>query len=309
MTMKRWNLFLLLSLGSNALWAACDAPNTMDKQTVCKLDKPAIALTQKKSSKVKVDPDLDIKIENAQAALKAKIAELGQTNPKLAIMYFHLGDLYQAKNDYNQALLMYKYALTLYKKNYTNHIVTLNTIYNHLGNIYSAKQENELAEDNYKQSLALLDTEKQPYVMERFTSFNNLAEHFRVNQQSNKALLYYKMSEKLVNQFFKKDKDISYALFKNNFALFYKDQDKLEESEKLFKEALSCVEKIQGKDSVIAALTLDNMGDLAIKQARPEQARLYYEKSLRIFSKNNEADENSTRVLTKLASLGERKVY
>jgi tetratricopeptide (TPR) repeat protein len=145
--------------------------------------------------------------------------------------------------------------------------------------------------------------------MERFTSFNNLAEHFRTNQQNNKALLYYKMSEKLVNQFFKKDKDINYALFKNNFALFYKDQNKLEESEKLFKEALSCIEQVQGKDSVMAALTLDNMGDLAIKQAQPEQARLYYEKSLRIFNKNKEADENSTRVLTKLASLGERKVY
>ena len=204
---------------------------------------------------------------------------------------------------------MYKYALTLYKKNYAANIVVLNLLYNHLGNIYSAKQENELAEDNYKQSLSLLDTDKHPYVIERFTSFNNLAEHFRTNQQNNKALLYYKMSEKLVNQFFKKGKDINYALFKNNFALFYNDQNKLEESEKLFKEALSCIEQVQGKDSVMAALTLDNMGDLAIKQAQPEQARLYYEKSLRIFNKNKEADENSTRVLTKLASLGERKVY
>lgn len=309
MTMKRWNFFLLLSLTSNVLWAACDAPATVDNQTVCKLDKSQSPLTQKKNSKIKVDPDLDIKIENAQIALKTKVAELGQTHAKLAIMYFHLGDLYQAKNDYNQALLMYKYALTLYKKNDTDNVAILNTIYNHIGNIYSTKQENELAEDNYKQSLSLLDTEKKPYIMERFTSFNNLAEHFRTNQQTNKALLYYKVNEKLVNQFFSKTKDINYALFKNNFALFYKDQGKLEEADKLFKEALDCIEQVKGKNSVIAALTLDNMGDLAIKQANIEQARRYYEQSLRIFNKNNEADENSTRVLTKLASLSERKVY
>ena len=61
--------------------------------------------------------------------------------------------------------------------------------------------------------------------------------------------------------------------------------------------------------SIALRSAVDNMGDLAIKQAQPEQARLYYEKSLRIFNKNKEADENSTRVLTKLASLGERKVY
>jgi tetratricopeptide (TPR) repeat protein len=291
------------------VWAACDTPAKINDQAVCKLDKPQTALNPKKITKIKIDPDLDIKIENAQLALNAKLAELGATNPKLAIMYFHLGDLYQTKNDYNQALLMYKYALALYKKFNNSNVTILNTLYNHIGNLYSIKQENELAEDNYKQSLALVDTEKQPYIMERFTSFNNLAEHFRTNQQKNKALIYYKMSEKLVNQFFKKDKDINYALFKNNFALFYKDQDKFDEAEKLFKEALGCIEKVKGKDSVIAALTLDNMGDLALKRAQIEQARYYYEKALIILNKNKEADENTTRVLTKLASLGERKIY
>src|SRR5204862_462468 len=82
-------------------------------------------------------------------------------------------------------------------------------------------------------------------------------------------------------------------------ALVYSKQGKYDEAEALYKRALEIRERVSGKQSINAAITLRNLANLYKMQGKYEQAEPLYQQALAIFKEKYQMEDRRTaRCLT-----------
>ena len=136
----------------------------------------------------------DEAIPLAKRALEIRERLLPPGDPMVLTALGNLGDLYNAKGDYNAAKKSFERLLALQEKQFGATAVKLAPTLDRLAVIYYRERNVTKAEDAYKRALALRESAFGPDHVEVANSLFSLAHFYRLNSKYDPALNAYRRS-------------------------------------------------------------------------------------------------------------------
>jgi serine phosphatase RsbU (regulator of sigma subunit)/tetratricopeptide (TPR) repeat protein len=210
---------------------------------------------------------------------------------KIAKVYQNLGNSFNNREKFDEALGYFKMSIDYYKK--TKNTKNLRAVIYSVGNIYKFRSEYEKALDYYLQHLKLSEEVKdKKSISIAYIGIGNVYINW---DNLEKALEAYQLSEKnaLESSSFH-----NVAMSQVGQANVYLRQGKNDKALDLYNKCLVIEKQIDNKEGI--ALALLNMGDVYIKQEETLKAIKYYKEALSIV----EEIDNKVRINLILYQIG-----
>ena len=148
----------------------------------------------------------------AKRALEVEEARLGKDHQLLINLLLNVGELYRAKEDFDNARSYFDRALDLCEKNYGAEDLRTTRVLDALGNVRLNKRDYAKAADSFSRSLAVKEKHLKPGDLEIARTARALADAYLAMRELSKAERFYAQAIRIYDQAGKKDPEVSETL-------------------------------------------------------------------------------------------------
>ena len=233
--------------------------------------------------------DLEQAKENYERALTIYLKKLDPDHLDVAICYNNLGTVHSDLGDLEQAKENYERALTIYLKKLDPDHLNVATCYNNLGTVHSDLGDLEQAKENYERTLTIRVKKLDPDHLKVATCYNNLGTVHRNLGDLEQAKENY---ERALTIYLKKldPNHLHVAMCYNNLGNVHRNLGDLEQAKENYERALTiCLKKLD-PDHLDVAMCYNNLGNVHRNLGHLEQAKENYERALTICLKKLDPD-------------------
>ena len=128
---------------------------------------------------------------NFQKALNLYLSRRDENNPRVGVVLFNLGVLYEKMKNYPKALEYHTQALEFRRNMYGGEHFSMNSGYNSIGNSHKAMENLEEAEKNYLKAVELSKIEPYRTMNTHYFALTSLGNIFRTRGEYEKSLQYH----------------------------------------------------------------------------------------------------------------------
>ncbi len=197
-------------------------------------------------------------------------------NSKSILALNTLGQIYQYRENYKDALSYYKRVLKIAKENENKFWIA--SVSNNIGTIYARQGKDEKALKYYKQSLKMSEDLKD--IAGQTTANNKIGQFYFRKNKTDKAIIYFKKSANVSR---KAKEPYGHATSLNNIGQIYLHKRNNSKAIEYFTRALNILKPLPRKRE--RALIQLSMALAYEEQKRYSEALRYYKKSLSIYKK------------------------
>ena len=233
--------------------------------------------------------DLEQAKENYERALTIYLKKLDPDHLDVAMCYNNLGSVHSDLGDLEQAKENYERALTIYLKKLDPDHPHVATCYNNLGNVHKTLGDLEQAKENYERALTVYLKKLDPDHLDVAMCYNNLGNVHSDLGDLKQAKENY---ERALTIYLKKlDPDhLDVATCYNNLGNVHKILGDLEQAKENYERALTIYLKKLDPDHLHLAMCYNNLGTVHSDLGDLEQAKENYERALTIYLKKLDPD-------------------
>lgn len=213
---------------------------------------------------------------------KEALSALPQNEQKTQALYMNnLGILYCTLADYEEAELLFTYALDIFENTYGKQHPIVAASLGNLADLYHKTNRLKDAELLCKRAIKIDEASCGPDHPEVAIRLNNLAGLYCETNRLKEAELLFKRALEIDEASFGPDHpDVAIRL--HNLGGLYHETDRLKESEPLLKRALKIFENSYGKQHPNVAPSLNNLAELYLKMNRLKEAEPLLKRALEI---------------------------
>ena len=233
--------------------------------------------------------DLEQAKENYERALTFCLKKLDPDHLNVATCYNNLGNVHKTLGDLEQAKENYERALTIRLKKLDPDHLNVATCYNNLGNVHKTLGDLEQAKENYERALTIYLKKLDPDHLDVAMCYNNLGNVHKTLGDLEQAKENY---ERALTIYLKKlDPDhLDVAMCYNNLGNVHKTLGDLEQAKENYERALTIRLKKLDPDHLNVATCYNNLGTVHKTLGDLEQAKENYERALTIYLKKLDPD-------------------
>ena len=219
----------------------------------------------------------------------------GKETEEYALQLLEMGSLLDDQGKYDEAILLIKESLGIYKNVKGNEDKDYAAVVDNLASLYCKQSKHNEAELLYKESLAIrkkvLGEDHSDYAM----SLNNLALLYYNLRKFDSAEPLYKNSLAIYKRLYGEDHlEVTAGL--NNLAELYQKQLKYDAAEALLKESLAIRKRVLGEDHPEYATSLHNLGAFYLEVNKLEDAFANLQRAVEIRIKVLGEDHQDTKI-------------
>ncbi len=215
-------------------------------------------------------------VSEAQEALST--AQMLGNEKLMADSFSGLAVAYHMLDNYDEAEIFYRKAITLSESFYGRHVGYVNNLTN-LAELLTTTERYDEAEALLKEAVELAEKvlgKEHPSYSNSLGSFANLLA--TTGRYSEAESLYRKVIDLRIETFGKKHPKYATSIY--NLARLLKKLGRYDEAEPLYREAIEITEKALGREHPNYSLSLHNLADLLVKMGRYDEAEFLFHEAL-----------------------------
>jgi tetratricopeptide (TPR) repeat protein len=213
-------------------------------------------------------------------SLRARLQQLPESHPDVAVSLCSMGRLCMLNGSYRQAESYFKRSLASYERAYGAVHLDVARVLNLLGELHHAVYDVDRAEPMYLRALEIREELLPPDSKEISECFNNLADIYRAVGDYDRAIAFHQRSIDIaVRAHTNADLELVHHY---NLAYVYLEMGELSQVEQWFRVYMDMLIRVLGEDHFDLANALTSYGELHYARGEYEQARSKLEKALAI---------------------------
>lgn len=214
---------------------------------------------------------------NKAVNIREKIPVLN--HPATAIVYDNISRVYNATEDFDNAISYGEKALYIYEQyvdKYTNNIAGICI---NLGDAHNGKDEHTKAVEYYNRALEI--REQAPMSLALADVYSKLGAVHNEMHDPDLAIEFYNKAMKIKEKLLGTDNPVT-AMTYNSLALIYKEQGEFDKSLEYNNKTLKIRERVLGTEHPLTARTYNHLGRIYLNKGDFNKALDYYVKAYKI---------------------------
>ena len=200
-------------------------------------------------------------------------------HPSTATVYDNVSRVYNAVEDYDNAVNYGEKALYIYEQYGDSYIDKIAGICINLGDAHNGKGEYEKAVEYYNRALEI--REKTPMTLNLAEVYSKLGAVHNEMRNPELAIEFYNKAMKIKEKILGTDSPVT-AMTYNSLALIYKEQGEYDKSLEYNNKTLKIRERVLGTEHPLTARTYNHLGRIYLNKGDYPKALDYYVKAYKI---------------------------